>query len=564
VLDFVINTEGLNFPEAVERLAGLAGLEVPNDTPQSRERTEKRKTLYDVMEQASLYYEKMLHMPEGREAAAYLAQRGLTADTQSRFRLGYAPQAGLLSALKREGISEDLMIEAGLLIKPDDPSRKPYERFRARVMFPITDRRGKVIAFGGRIMGEGKPKYLNSPDTPLFHKGTILYGLAQAREASYKSGEILVTEGYMDVIALAQAGFPNAVAPLGTALTEEQIQLLWKMSPSPILCFDGDTAGQRAAARGAERALPHLKPSYGLRFVHLPEGEDPDSLIKAKGPQAMQAVLDQAIPLSELLWRLESQGKDLTLAEDRASLEDKLKAHAFQIEDESVKGHFLSALKSRIWDEIRAQRLPVAKRDFNQKWDRSLHHTHYKGLARTNSLNLKLDPQTIRETVLIGALILHPDALFDVGEKLSTLTFHSETLDKLRQDVLKTLDGDSAIDARTLQDHLRHAGYAGMIDQLIQDVQPTQDGANSHYRFLHPDSPLDTVLRGWSHTFLLYVKDRDLNAEFEILKRHMTQEPTPQRWAQFQAHLKLMGMIDTDADTSPDQIFKPDEQDLFD
>lgn len=562
VIDFVINTEGLNFPEAIERLAGLAGLEVPDDTPQQRERAEKRKTLYDVMEAAAQFYEKMLKMPEGQEAAQYLHHRGLTAETQARFRLGYAPQGGLQAALKREGISDALMIEAGLLIQPDDRNRSPYDRFRQRVMFPITDRRGKVIAFGGRLLGEGKPKYLNSPDTPLFHKGTILYGLAQAREASYKAGEILVTEGYMDVIALAQGGFPNAVAPLGTALTEEQIQLLWKMSPSPILCFDGDAAGQRAAARGAERALPHLKAGYGLRFVHLPQGEDPDSLIKAQGSAAMQEVLDQAIPLSELLWRLESEGKDLSLPEDRAVIEDRLKYHGFQIEDESVKGHFLSALKSRLWDEIKKQKQPQSTyRPKFQKWDKSLHHTH---LPAKSGAKTRINAQEWRETLLIAAIIFHPVLIQDVGERLGHLTFQSESLDKLRQDVLKTLDGDSFLEARALQDFLRQKGHRDIIDRLLTHFQPSVQGRNGHVGFLNPDQPIDIVLRGWTHTFLLYVKDRDLNAELEDLKRQMKQEPTPQLWAQFQAHMILMGMIDIDADTVPDQVFIPDEQDLFD
>lgn len=214
-LDFLMNTEGLNFPEAVERLAVQAGMEVPQDTPEQRERVERRNTLYDVMEAACAYYEKMLRMPEGRIGLSYFRERGLSEETIKHFRLGYSPNVpgGLKAALTRQGIEESLMIEAGLLIQPDDPNRKPYERFRERVMFPITDRRGKVIAFGGRILGDGKPKYLNSPDTPLFHKGTILYGLAQAREEAYKKNKIIVTEGYMDVIALAQGGFPNAVAP---------------------------------------------------------------------------------------------------------------------------------------------------------------------------------------------------------------------------------------------------------------------------------------------------------------------------------------------------------------
>ncbi|MDV7340935.1 DNA primase [Terasakiella sp. A23] len=565
-LDFVMNTEGLNFPEAVERLAIQAGMDVPQDTPEQRERTERRNTLYDVMEQATLYYERALRMPEGQKGLAYLRDRGLTEETIKRFRLGYSPniQGGLKAALKREGIEESLMIEAGLLIQPDDRGRNPYERFRERVMFPITDRRGKVIAFGGRILGDGKPKYLNSPDTPLFHKGTILYGLAQARESAHKKEEIIVTEGYMDVIGLAQGGFPNAVAPLGTALTEEQIQLLWRMSKRPTLCFDGDAAGQRAASRGAERALPHLKPGYGLQFVHLPTGEDPDSLIKAEGSAAMQTVLDDAIPLSELLWRTESEGINLETAEDRALLEDKLKKHAFQIEDESVKSHFLSALKDRMWKEIRAKKETKPfqpRRDW--KFEKKNHHTH---LETNIAKNTKINAQNWRETLLLAAIILHPSIMDEVGERLGLLNFSSDSLDKLRQEVLKTVDGDLGLDSSALQGHLIKNGFSGPLNSLLGKFHAPNGGKFiGHETFLHPDRPIDDVLRGWDHTFNLYVKERDLAAEFKELKRRLEQEMTPQALSQFQAHQKLMGMVDTDEDDGGvGSSFKLNEEDLFD
>lgn len=564
-LDFLMNTEGLTFPEAVERLALQAGMDVPQDTPEQRERSEKRNTLYDVMEQATLYYERALKMPEGRIGLQYLQNRGLSEETIKRFRLGYSPniKGGLVAALKREGIDERLMIEAGLLIQPDDRARSPYERFRERVMFPITDRRGKVIAFGGRLLGDGKPKYLNSPDTPLFHKGTILYGLAQAREAAHKKEEIIVTEGYMDVIALAQGGFPNAVAPLGTALTEEQIQLLWRMSRRPTLCFDGDAAGQRAAARGAERALPHLKPGFGLQFVHLPEGEDPDSLIKKHGSDAMQAQLDKAIPLSELLWRQESDGINLDTAEDRAYLEDQLKKHAFQIEDESVKSHFLAALKDRIWNEIRAKKESKPfqrKRDW--RFEKKNHRTH---LEAKSSLNTKINAQNWRETLLLAAVILHPSIIDDVGERLGLLNFVSDSLDNLRQEVLKTLDGDLGLDSSALQDHLVKNGFSGPLKSLLGKFHAPNGGKFiGHETFLHPDRPIDVVLRGWDHTFTLYMNQRDLATEFKELKRRLELEMTPQALSQFQAHQKLMGMVDTDEDETGGYSFKLNEEDLFD
>lgn len=564
-LDFLMNTEGLNFPEAVERLAVQAGMEVPQDTPEQRERVERRNTLYDVMEAACAYYEKMLRMPEGRIGLSYFRERGLSEETIKHFRLGYSPNVpgGLKAALTRQGIEESLMIEAGLLIQPDDPNRKAYERFRERVMFPITDRRGKVIAFGGRILGDGKPKYLNSPDTPLFHKGTILYGLAQAREEAYKKNKIIVTEGYMDVIALAQGGFPNAVAPLGTALTEEQIQLLWKMSKTPLLCFDGDAAGQRAALRGAERALPHLKAGYSLHFVHLPAGEDPDSLIQNEGRAAMQSVLDSAIPLSELLWRTCIEGINLETAEDRAVLDDNLKKHAFQIQDESVRNHFISALKDRMWKEIRAKKDTTSfqkRRDWKNV--EKNHHTH---LEAKSSLNTKIDAQKWRESLLIAAVILHPHVMDEVGERLGLLIFQSDSLDKLRQEVLKTVDGDLGLDSRMLQSLLRKNGFSEPLDDLLGKFHAPNGGRFiGHETFLHPDRPIEDVLRGWEDAYRLYMQERDLAAEFKELKRRLKEEMSPQVLSQFQALQKLMGKVDTDETEAQNGSYKLNEEDLFD
>ena len=431
-------------------------------------------------------------------------------------------------------------------------------------MFPITDRRGKVIAFGGRILGDGKPKYLNSPDTPLFHKGTILYGLAQAREEAYKRDQIIVTEGYMDVIGLAQGGFPNAVAPLGTALTEEQIQLLWKMSKTPILCFDGDAAGQRAASRGAERALKHLKPGYSLHFIHMPPGEDPDSLIQNEGSAAMQTVIDQAIPLSELLWRMESEGMNLDTAEDRAALEDSLKKHAFQIEDESVKNHFLTALKDRMWAEIRKKKenKPYQpRRDW--KFDKDKHHTH---LDAKSSLNTKVNAQNWREILLLAAVIFHPDIIDDVGERLGLLNFQSDSLDKLRQEVLKTVDGDLGLDSSALQSHLTNNGFSGPLNSLLAKFHAPNGGKFiGHEKFVHPGRPIEDVLRGWEQTYRLYKQVTDLRSEEKEKQRHLVKEMTPQALSQLWASMKLRGQVDTDDDEDQDAAaFKVSEEDLFD
>ncbi len=281
VIGFVMQTENLSFPEAVEQLARQAGLDVPQESREERERAARQATLQGAVDAACVYFEQMLYGPDGRAARAYLERRGLDEATIRRFRLGYAPDGRdhLKRALAKE-FPEPLLIEAGLLRKPEGGG-ETYDYFRDRVIFPIGDRRGRIIAFGGRVMGDGQPKYLNSPDTPLFQKGRVLYGWALARAAAAKEPSAIVVEGYMDVIALHRAGFATAVAPLGTALTEAQIEELWRLAPEPILCFDGDAAGQRAASRALARALPILKPGIqpalcrlagrrGSRFAHPP------------------------------------------------------------------------------------------------------------------------------------------------------------------------------------------------------------------------------------------------------------------------------------------------------
>src|SRR5215475_2825236 len=341
VVGFVMRSDNLSFPEAVERLARDAGMQVPASSPEERQREEQRATLHSTLEAATAWFEAQLRAGVGRPGLDYFKRRGLQDETIARFRLGYAPdsRSGLKDALGKAGMSEALMLEAGLLIRPED-GRPTYDRFRGRVMFPISDRRGRVIAFGGRILDQGEPKYLNSPETPLFHKGRTLYGQAQAARAARESGEIVVCEGYMDVIALAEAGFAGAVAPLGTALTEGQIAELWRLAAEPILCFDGDAAGQRAAGRAVERALPLLQPGKSLRFAVLPPGEDPNSLIRSQGEAAMREVLDGARPLIDMLWDLELTARPADTPERRAGFRQRLRERARRIGDRTVQDDY--------------------------------------------------------------------------------------------------------------------------------------------------------------------------------------------------------------------------------
>ena len=320
IFTFLVEKEGLSFPEAVERLAQEAGLPMPVVSEADQQREQQRASLYDVMEMAAKFFEAELQAARGSRARGYLADRQLSPAIQKEFRLGYAPddRSALRSHLADKGVAVEQMAEAGLVISGDDIP-VAYDRFRDRVMFPIRDPRGRVIAFGGRALSKDVPaKYLNSPETPLFHKGNVLYNLDKARGPAHEKGQIIAVEGYVDVIAMTGAGFPNVVAPLGTALTPDQVELMWRMAEEPILCFDGDRAGRKAAHRAIDTALPLLGPGRSLRFAFLPDGQDPDDLVRTQGPEALARVVETARPLVEVLWNREVEAGLLDTPERRA------------------------------------------------------------------------------------------------------------------------------------------------------------------------------------------------------------------------------------------------------
>src|SRR5690348_16474945 len=350
IFDFVMQTEGVGFPEAVERLASMAGMPLPKATREDEAREQKRKSLYEVMELAAKYFEATLASRAGAKARGYLADRSLDATAQLKFRLGYAPgeRFALKEYLGGQGIPVPDMIEAGLLVAGDDIP-VPYARFRDRVMFPIGDYRGRIIAFGGRALEKDVPaKYLNSPETPLFHKGATLYNIAAARQAAHDGATVIAVEGYVDVIAMVGAGFPAAVAPLGTALTEDQLGLLWKMADEPVLCFDGDGAGVRAAYRAVDLALPRLKPGKSLKFALLPQGQDPDDLVRSAGREAVAEVIDAAKPLAAMLWARETQGHQFDTPERRAALEARIGEVTNAIGDETVRRYYREDFRARL------------------------------------------------------------------------------------------------------------------------------------------------------------------------------------------------------------------------
>jgi DNA primase len=350
IISFVMETDGVGFTEAVERLASMAGVALPAATPDAARHEQRRKTLYDVMDLAAKFFADTLASRGGARARGYLGDRGISSATQLQFRLGYAPgeRFALKEYLGSLGIPVEDMVEAGLLIAGDDIP-VPYDRFRDRVMFPIADLRGRVIAFGGRALEKDvAAKYLNSPETSLFHKGDNLYNLATARTATHNGAPLVVVEGYVDVIAMVGAGFAGSVAPLGTALTENQLALLWKMADEPILCFDGDKAGQKAAWRAADLALPHLKPGKSLRFALLPEGQDPDDLARSGGRVAIEEVIGAAGGLADLIWAREAVGGSFPTPERRAALEARISELTNGIRDEMMRRYYRQDMAERL------------------------------------------------------------------------------------------------------------------------------------------------------------------------------------------------------------------------
>ncbi len=370
---FLTEKTGISFPEAVEKLAGMAGVPMPARDERAEARDAVRRSLYDVMELAARYFEAALDHNIGARARGYLNSRGVSPAQQQRFRIGFAPDArnGLKEHLAANGVSADEMRATGLVAEREgDPL--PYDRFRNRVMFPITDFRGRVIAFGGRALSPDVPaKYLNSPETELFHKRSVLYNGQGARRAAHDGAEVIVVEGYLDVVATVSAGFEGTLAPLGTALTEDHLQLLWRMADIPILCFDGDEAGQKAAERAVGLVLPELIPGKSVRIAHLPEGQDPDDLIRAEGPTAFRRVLDDATPLSEALFDIETRGVMFETPEARAALEGRLRTHTSAIRDVTVRRYYVQVFDEKLdalfrpamgWFLARARQQEIAKR----------------------------------------------------------------------------------------------------------------------------------------------------------------------------------------------------------
>lgn len=506
-IGFVMQSQGAGFMEAVEQLAAEAGLDVPKPTPEAAAAERIRHSLISVLQAAEAAYKRRLRLPEGRAALDYLHRRGLTDETIERFGLGWSGEGrgALASELSREDIGPDLLIEAGLMQHNPDTGRT-NDLFYNRVMFPIRDRRGRTISFGGRILGDGQPKYVNGPETPLFSKRRNLYGLDLAREGVRKGASLVVVEGYMDVIALAQAGFAGAVAPLGTALTEDQMGELWHLSPMPILCFDGDPAGARAAARAAELALPLLAPDRTLKLATVPAGEDPDSLVRKHGKAGFEAVLDAAAPLADALFDLLRQAVGDATPELRAAFRTKLEELAKRIPDKALASEYRGALLDKFF--ATRKRGPVGRpgKGFAPPpLSRAIPRPHPASEITTQE----------RARILTAILLRHPSLLHDVDHAYADLEL-SGSLARVR-DALRAWASDTDnLDSGELMDHLCSTRLSAEVEQIMAPVPvplPECSAAEA--------MPADAAT-GWWHIFgflnLGRLEEEVASAEAEVVR----------------------------------------------
>ena len=452
-ISFVRETENVGFMEAVQILAGEAGMTMPARDPQAQQKADRRTQLAEVMEMAVQFYRLQLNTGAGAEARDYLAGRGLTGPALERWEIGMAPQGwqNLWDHLTAKGVSEDLIVGCGLA-KASQQGKKPYDTFRHRIMFPIRDARGRAIAFGGRAMDPNdNAKYLNSPETELFDKGRNLFNLKPAREAAGKGQPLIVAEGYMDVIALSEAGFEACVAPLGTAITENQLQMMWRVSPEPVITLDGDKAGQRAAMRVIDLALPLLAAGQSVRFTMMPEGQDPDDLLKSAGPSVMREKIEGAVPMVQLLWQREVEGKVFDSPERKAALDKSLREKIMLIKDPSIRSHYGQAIKDMRWDlfgKSRDQRGGQGGGQRQNNWTPKGAKLPAQASTKASALaGGTLMEDHLHEAVIVAVLIRNPLVLNDFYSALERMQCSSHDVAVIR-DALLEQDGDDDMENR--------------------------------------------------------------------------------------------------------------------
>ena len=549
IFGFVMKTEGVSFADAVERLAGEAGLEVPKATERDRQDAQRRVDVLTALDTAARYFQAQLRSAAGRPALDYLRSRGLDDDAIETFRLGYAPAdgQGLLRALAETGIGEAMVLDAGLARRPDD-GRAPYAFFRNRVVFPVGDGRDRVVGFGARLLAGDGPKYINSPDGPAFKKGHHLYGLARARRAAHDGQPVIVAEGYMDVIALVRAGFNGAVAPLGTAFTEHQAQLIWRFAREPVLCFDGDAAGRRAAAKAADRLLPLLKPDHTLRIALMPPGQDPDDLIRRDGPQAMAEVLDGAHSLVDLVWEEECTKHRLDTPEGKAGLQAALDVQAGRITDAAVSRFYRAEFRARVEAAFSTAR----------PRDRRGAYTPGRAGSRGGSFAPRpgqaaqapgLGPRPRRgagsvnvapERMVLAIVIREPHRFEPLAEEIAGLTYADPEDQAVHDAVCSALMRAPDLDSSALNNHLALAEMGESIARSLQRVQDHGAG------WITADT-LDPSQVGaaWDRAWQAIEVQR-IEQELLEINRSLRDQPTAAVWARKQALLAQRGQLDDD------------------
>ena len=536
---FLTELDGMSFPEAVEKIADMAGVPMPVRDAQEERREKERASLTDVMEMATAFFQERLQGPEGAKARAYLRDRGLTPATQQSFRLGFAPDSrnALKEHLAAKGVPK-ADIEACGLVRHGDDIPVSYDWFRDRIMFPIPDSRGKIIAFGGRALApDALAKYMNSPDTELFHKGNVLYNFARARKALAKGGTVIAVEGYMDVIALAQAGFENVVAPLGTALTENQLELLWRMAPEPMLCFDGDKAGLKAAWRAADMALPSVQAGRSARFALLPEGKDPDDLVKAEGPDAFRAVLADARPLVDLLWMRETAGGVFDTPERRAELGKTLRELASGIRDESTRYHYQQEMREREQSFFGNQRgtrqgrqdgrpgqgkAPPPGGQFAKAGGGRTPIT--ESLGRSALVKRGGEMMSMREATIIVALVNHPALIDENFAHIEFLDLANTDLKRLHAAILDAMAHDMANDRQAVISTIERAGCAEIWERAVGLIRRMR-----HWPALET-AALDDARDAFSQALHLQRSARTLHKELKQAEAALATDPTDENY----------------------------------
>lgn len=521
---FLTELDGISFPEAVERLADEAGIAMPAIDPQAAAREKQKASLYDVMQLAVEFFQQQLHTAVGAKARSYLHDRRLSLAVQNEFQLGYAPasRSALKEYLASKGVEKEQIEACGLVVHGPEIAVS-YDRFRDRIMFPILDARSRPIAFGGRALSADVPaKYLNSPETQLFSKSNVLYNYAKARKSVERGGNLIVCEGYMDVIALHAAGFKTAVAPLGTALTEQQVELVWRVGGEPALCFDGDEAGLRAAFRSIDTALGGLKPGRSLRFALLPEGLDPDDLIGRSGPEAFQQVIDAARPLADMLWMRETEGKVFDTPEKRSELERTLFGVVSQIGEENVKRHYQQDVRDRLSSFFGSGDNGQSSRR-QQSGSRSTGAGAKKRFALSDSLMnsslVKAGPAAppLRESALLVSIFNHPAIGILHFEELSTLQCDHPVLRKVHMALLNIFAQAGEADEQPTLAYVRQSMEDQGIDAEMELLE-SQIRNNRIWQCL-PEAAFEDALEGWRQALSLYERNKSLQMELRAAER---------------------------------------------